>query len=396
LAAGLNDIEELIGKDYSTIGCVRVTNIRLRAKPSATSRTREALMTLEDLLKKNSKLKNLHAGKRCFIIGNGPSAKMQNLHLLRDEIAIAVNSFYCHPDAKTVDPDYWILADPTYWEKPDYRLADLKLAIAKDVGPKLFIPSGGFGYFGSFNFGPLIDMHFYHYDGSKDIRSLIDFAEGVPPYGQNVMAVALMLAFYLGCSPIYFIGCDHDVTVIKQEDYDKYITEHSFEEGTHDKISDWLTWEQYKHSMARMTYEYEQLREYAARWGFQVFNATHGGYFDVFPRVQYESLFARSAEGAEKKPGRVTDPDPAELGKQAVKLLNEGASGIALPVIEAALRNNINRESQVRGLEYLMALCLAKQGVYDRALLFAREDAMRNPDNKTKSGLLIEQLTRHV
>ncbi len=40
------------------------------------------------------KLYNIHSGKRCFIIGNGPSLKSEDLDKLRDEISFASNGIY--------------------------------------------------------------------------------------------------------------------------------------------------------------------------------------------------------------------------------------------------------------------------------------------------------------
>ena len=42
-----------------------------------------------DILKNNKKFKNIHEGKRCFIIANGPSIKTQDLRLLKNEICFS-------------------------------------------------------------------------------------------------------------------------------------------------------------------------------------------------------------------------------------------------------------------------------------------------------------------
>lgn len=350
-------------------------------------------MYLDDVLAKNLRLKDLHAGRRCFIIGNGPSTKTQDLHLLRDEVSIAVNSFYYHSDAKIINPNYWVIADPIYWEKPDVVAKDFNLAAEKSVSPELFMASGGFDFFSKFNVGPLINLHFFHYDGSKDINNIIDFTQGIPPYGQNVVAVALMLAFYLGCSPIYFIGCDHDFMKVKKEEYENYYTQHFYYEPKHGKMIDWLTWEQYSWAMERMIYEYGQLNAYASLWGFQVFNATKGGYLDFFPRVEFESLFPRGYQtGSGNYSTEVTFNDPLDLGRSAVRLLNEGNNSAALALITEALRKNINRRNRVDGLEYLKSVCLARLKRYPEALVAARQDRDCNPVNRDKSETLIQQL----
>ena len=63
-------------------------------------------------LKKNSKLKNIHSGKRCFVIGNGPSIKNDNLKLLRDEITFFVNRSFLLDDYKYIKPTYHVIVDP--------------------------------------------------------------------------------------------------------------------------------------------------------------------------------------------------------------------------------------------------------------------------------------------
>lgn len=40
------------------------------------------------------KLKNINQGKRCFIIGNGPSLKIEDLNALVDEDCFACNRIY--------------------------------------------------------------------------------------------------------------------------------------------------------------------------------------------------------------------------------------------------------------------------------------------------------------
>src|SRR5690349_18838408 len=49
------------------------------------------------LLKRNEVFRNLHKGRRCFIIGNGPSIKDQDLSPLANEITLVTNSFHVHP-----------------------------------------------------------------------------------------------------------------------------------------------------------------------------------------------------------------------------------------------------------------------------------------------------------
>ena len=42
------------------------------------------------------RFRNIHAGERCVIMGNGPSLKTMDYGLLRDEITFGLNRIYLH------------------------------------------------------------------------------------------------------------------------------------------------------------------------------------------------------------------------------------------------------------------------------------------------------------
>ena len=50
------------------------------------------------IILKNQELKDIYKEKRCFIIGNGPSIKDQDLTLFKNEITFVANNFYLHKD----------------------------------------------------------------------------------------------------------------------------------------------------------------------------------------------------------------------------------------------------------------------------------------------------------
>ena len=346
-------------------------------------------MNLEDLLAKNRPLAGAHAGRRCFVIANGPSLAVQDLRPLEHDVKIVVTGFFRHPQARQVRPEYWVLADPYFWAEPDKHFRPvLELAQEAAVPTRLFMPTGGAATFASAALGPLIDLHFVHYDGARGIDRPIDFTQGVPPFGQNVVIVALMLALYLGCDPIYLVGCDHDFMKTRREEYEGMRVAH-FYPGSVNAASEHLSWDQWSAAMQRMVFEYEQLRAYAARWGFHVFNATRGGALEVFPRVDYESLFA---PGPTPTPAAAVVGEPHALAGAAIEKLNAGDAATALVLVDAALARNVVRPDRVEGLEYVKALALAKLGRTAEALVMARQDRLVNPANAAKSQTLVEEL----
>src|SRR5882672_2735030 len=63
------------------------------------------------LLRENEKLRDRHAGRRCFIIGNGPSLRAQDLTPLSGEVTFVMNAFWKHPILDLWQPTYFCFAD---------------------------------------------------------------------------------------------------------------------------------------------------------------------------------------------------------------------------------------------------------------------------------------------
>ncbi len=59
-----------------------------------------------NIIKKNSVLKNIHKGERCFILGNAPSIKDIDIKLLKNEHVFVMSTFYNHPDFNNLKPKY--------------------------------------------------------------------------------------------------------------------------------------------------------------------------------------------------------------------------------------------------------------------------------------------------
>ena len=73
------------------------------------------LVGLGILTKKNEKnlirLKNKYVGKRCFIIGNGPSLNLVDLKKLIREFTFGVNAIYLNYNKMQFDPTFYVVED---------------------------------------------------------------------------------------------------------------------------------------------------------------------------------------------------------------------------------------------------------------------------------------------
>lgn len=217
---------------------------------------------------------NCHSEKRAFIIGNGPSLQRTDLSLLQDEITFGMNRFY--------------LAFPELGFTSTYYVSVNSLVIeqcANDIRT-LEIPK-----FLSWRSHPLIkpgdDMMFLHttYSGPKfatDVRGRLW-------EGATVTYVALQLAYYMGFAEVILIGVDHNftaqgkpnLTVISKGDDPDHFDAKYFGKGFRWQLPDLETSER-AYRMAHKAYQ---------RVGKTVLDATASGKLDIFPKVEFNTLF---------------------------------------------------------------------------------------------------------
>ena len=175
------------------------------------------------LVTKNHFFKNKHIGERCFILGSGPSVSLEDLEPLRNEVLIALNSFYIHDKYSKIfdnrEDKYHLIApihDPQSEETWEKWFEELQSNIPKSVNI----------FFGLNNRKPsskeLIDrnklfedrnINWFFSTMNKDNEDLspseIDFTKNI--LSSSTSSVwALQLAIYMGFKEIYLIGMDHN------------------------------------------------------------------------------------------------------------------------------------------------------------------------------------------
>lgn len=343
-------------------------------------------MNLSYALKRNAPLRNLHAGKRCFVVGNGPSLKEQNILPLKDEVTIVVSSFFHHPQVGEVNPPFWFIADPKYWEQPEDLLHPLLDTLAqKSINTKLFMPSGAVPAVMQAQASSTVEPHFYHYDWGLSELDGLDFCRGIPPLGQNVVIPAMLLALYMGCSSIYLIGCDHSWWGFTPESYANETSQHFYAPtGLDAKLTfqSQFSFEALQRTIEAQRHQYRMVKEYANQRGAQVFNATRGGYMEDFPRVAFEDLFPA--------PVGTSHFSAFQLGRSAIELALSGSHDAALVLVEKALGLNYHRRTWVDGLEYVKAVCLARLGRIQEAATAARTAIHRASHTANWAKMLLE------
>jgi hypothetical protein len=219
-------------------------------------------------------MKDIHQGKRCFIIGNGPSLKKTDLTCLKNEFTIGMNRFYMAFDELGFQTSYYLSVNDLVIEQcaADIQKLDMPRFITWRARKWIH---------------PEEKLCFLHttYTGMKFARDV----RGRLWEGATVTNVALQLAFHLGFSSVMLIGVDHNfvtqgkpnTTVVSQGDDPNHFNPGYFGKGFRWQLPD-LDASEVAYRLARKTYEAS---------GRQVLDATVEGKLQVFTKVDYSTLF---------------------------------------------------------------------------------------------------------
>lgn len=228
-------------------------------------------------------LRGLHAGRRGFVIGNGPSLKLEDLERLRGDITIASNKIYLAFDQLTWRPTYYSVADPILWPKIKDEVPkhiDL-IHMPSSYNPhELPCPVRRWTAVGGADDPPPDARHF-----SADLTRGIYVAS-------TVTYMNIQLAAHLGLDPIYLIGCDHNYPGETYSHAKKAVEAHEhhhFIKGYRRKGELVLPAD-----IGAMDNAFYCARLFADAHGLGIFNATRGGHLEIFERADLDGLLANN------------------------------------------------------------------------------------------------------
>ena len=234
------------------------------------------------------KMKRVYKGKRCFIVGNGPSLKTEDLELLKKEITFGSNGIFHLYGRTEWRPTFYFVQDSIAYHKmlPN---ADEILSTSKAV-------------FTSMNFYNKMPYKFVTHPNTRLL-----YVRFVPPKksryrfstelskcvyeGLSVTYSMILAAVYMGFTEIYLLGVDHNYSVevdangklLKQ---DNTVKNHFYvlKEEEKGEMAGYPT------KINEITNAFYSAKEYAKSHNILIKNVTRGGKLELFGRKNLEDI----------------------------------------------------------------------------------------------------------
>lgn len=229
--------------------------------------------------------KNIHPGKRAFILGNGPSLKIPDLKLLENEITFAANKIYLAFDQTDWRPKYYCMEDHLVAKQNHEKINTLNEF-------QKFFPhylKKEVPYFANSCY---FNLQWPNWDTpEEEDKPFSTNGENVIYSGATVVYSMIQLAWYMGIKEIYLMGMDFHFQEPEKEVVEGskvYLCEGEVNHFHPDYRKPGEKW--YKPNLARQIRSFTAARETIESEGGKIYNATRGGKLEVFERIDFDKL----------------------------------------------------------------------------------------------------------
>jgi len=223
-----------------------------------------------------SGLRDQYRGKRCFILGNGPSLRNTDLSKLRAEYTFGLNRIYLLFPEMGYSTSWLVTINQLLLEQCAQEILALPTVKFLPWSFRKELPS------------TLPENTVFFQDSSH--RKVFELDARKPLWsGATVTFITMQLAYHLGFEQVILVGVDHSFTtqgkphaeVVSQGDDPNHFSPDYFGKGFRWQLPD-LETSEFAYKLARQAFESS---------GRQILDATIGGKLTVYPKVDYSSLF---------------------------------------------------------------------------------------------------------
>lgn len=163
----------------------------------------------EELVDRFSEYRDLHMGKRAFLVGNGPSLRMEDLDRLQGEVCFAANKIFLAYESTRWRPSYYCVCDP--------QVSILNQERIREIDTAKFLANSTCFYGEQFENGFVLPYFFRNRtEAGREPRFSENPMEGIFD-GGSVIYMMMQLAYFMGIRELYLIGLDHSFAIPKVE-----------------------------------------------------------------------------------------------------------------------------------------------------------------------------------
>lgn len=251
--------------------------------------SKEILKKRQIIVKSNSKFKDINKGKRCFILGNGPSINTIDLEILKDEDIIVMSNFYLHKDYEEINPKYHVivkvydnlipLEDQIKW------YIDMEKNVKCDA---IFFNTDQYSIIKKENLFNKFNLNFI--STAQRLNRQFDISK-ITKHHRTGALKCLEIAMYMGYEEIYLLGIELDTFCNKEYSY-------FFDRGNmKTKDININKGDEVKANMTELLYnnwltytDFMEVSEYANKNNVKVYNLSKQSKIDMFERVDIGSV----------------------------------------------------------------------------------------------------------
>ena len=258
-------------------------------------KTRESASMLSPIIKEleylryelsrdsRSELQGKFKGKRCFILGNGPSLTLEDIEMLKDEYTFASNKIYLLFNETKWRPTFYSVEDHLVLSQniDEIRNVDSEYKLFPEHSIRLSpsIPNSTY-----FNFY-WNDVYPQEPDFSKDLEKGLY-------WGSSIVYTQMQLAVCLGFTEIYLLGVDYSYSVPKTQEDNVMISEgevNHFHKDYRKPGEKWFAPNLHYHEKS-----FTKAKNFTESMNVKIYNATRGGKLEIFERIQLEDILNKN------------------------------------------------------------------------------------------------------
>jgi len=242
-----------------------------------------------------AKFKDRYKGERCFLIGNGPSLRMEDLDKLHHnrEYSFASNRVYVAFKKTKWRPTFYTVQDHAFLVEYHSDVDRLRVKY-KFISDWALVRENDKRTFRSANIFHAENTPYYPYcpGFSTDITERVYV-------GATIIYSNIQVASYMGFSEMYLLGVDQNYVnfITEKEQANKLKSVYFFAEGnSNEHFANGYIERGAKlllPNLDKSLLAFEKAEIYSRYNGFRIYNATRGGRLEVFERVEFDDLVIR-------------------------------------------------------------------------------------------------------